>query len=167
MIDPSCGGRTGRFSVQALTHGHHGLEEAVGLAQAFASALGSAEVDGEAMAAFRMGWLYALHVRSALGRSRVWQALWMLDSLRNTVVGLYCRRLGLPVGEGRGVDRLPSELLAALTASLSTGVEADSLQRSFEALTGLLIAEAERQHLPVSLDLARVLYQLASDEPSP
>nr|WP_269778623.1 nucleotidyltransferase domain-containing protein [Microlunatus antarcticus] len=130
------------------------------------SAVGSTEVDGDAMAAFRMGWLYALHARSALGRGRVWQALWMLNSLRDVVVGLYCRRLGLPVGEGRGVDRLPSELLPALAASLPVGVEARSLQRSFKELIGLLLAEAERQHLPGSLDLTRVISRLARVEPS-
>ena len=53
-------------------------------------------VDGldESRSAVRMGWLFALHVRSALGRGRCWQAVGMLESIRNVLVGLYCR-LGL------------------------------------------------------------------------
>lgn len=118
----------------------------------------------DSMAAVRMGWLYALHARSALGRGRVWQALWMLESIRNVVVELYCSRLDLPAWEGRGVDGLPAELLAGLTSSVPVLVELDTLWASLKALVVLLLSEAGRQGLPVSTDLARVVTELADPE---
>src|SRR5215210_5256696 len=54
-----------------------------------------------------MGWLYALHIRSSLARGRRWQAVHMLDGLRDQVVALACLRFGLPAHQGRGVDDLP------------------------------------------------------------
>jgi hypothetical protein len=56
-----------------------------------------------------MGWLYALHIRSSLARGRQWQAVHMLDGLRDQVVALACLRFGLPAHQGRGVDYLPPE----------------------------------------------------------
>lgn len=120
-------------------------------------------VDGldQSRAAVRMGWLSALHVRSALGRGRWWQAVWMLESLRNVVVGLYCRRFALPASEGRGVDRLPADLRDGLTRSHPSSVGPDQLWTSFDLLVGLLLEEAERHGVPVSADLARVVEDLA------
>lgn len=109
----------------------------------------------------RMGWLYALHARSALGRGRCWQALWMLESIRNVVVGLYCRRLDLPPSEGRGVDRLPPALLDGLARSHPSSVQPDQLWATFAILVGLLLEEAERHTVQVSDDLARVIVELA------
>ena len=54
-----------------------------------------------------MGWLYALHVRSSLARGRRWQAVHMLDGLREQVVALACHRFGLSAHQGRGVGDLP------------------------------------------------------------
>ena len=119
----------------------------------------------ESLTAVRMGWLYALHARSALGRGRVWQAWWMLGSIRDVVVGMYCRRLGLPAGEGRGVDRLPAELLVGLTGTLPASLESDCLSASFEVLMGLLLEEAELQGVGVSVGLARVVHELARQRP--
>jgi predicted nucleotidyltransferase len=125
----------------------------------------SAEAD-DAVIAVRMGWLYALHARSALGRHRVWQAIWMLESIRNVVAALYCRRLGLPVSQGRGVDRLPAELLAGLAGSMPTRVDPDQLWAGFAVLIGLLLEEAERQGVEMSVDLARVITELANRQPA-
>jgi len=116
--------------------------------------------------AVRMGWLYALHARSALGRHRVWQAIWMLESIRNVVAALYCRRLGLPMSEGRGVDRLPAELLAGLAGSMPARVDPDQLWAGFAVLIGLLLEEAERQGVEVSVNLARVITELANRQPA-
>ncbi len=119
----------------------------------------------EATRAVRMGWLYALHARSALQRGRDWQALWMLDSIRDVVIELCCRRFELPAREGRGVDRLPGELLAGLAASLPVTVAAHHLWRAFGTLTDLLVAEVERQELAVPDGLAAVLRELCRVEP--
>ena len=115
----------------------------------------------ESRSAVRRGWLYALHVRSALGRARWWQAMWMLESIRNVIVGLYCRRLDLPASEGRGVDRLPAALLDGLAQSHPSGVEPHQLWTSFDILVGLLLEEADRHGVQVSNDLARVVAELA------
>ena len=125
-----------------------------------APARASAPADGS-RTAVRMGWLYALHVRSALARGRPWQASWMLDQLRDVVVGLWCRAAGLPPEQGRGVDRLPGGRLAELAASRPRGVEPDDLWSGFEVLTGLLLAEAARQDVDVPADLRRVVTELA------
>ena len=115
----------------------------------------------ESRSAVRMGWLYALHVRAALGRGRWWQASWMLESFRDVVVALYCRRFDLPASEGRGVDRLPAALLDGLAHSHPSGVEPDQLWASLDVLVGLLLEEAERHGVQVSDDLAGVLVELA------
>ena len=125
------------------------------------AALEPAAAVDEARRALQTGWLYALHARSALGRRRWWQALWMLESIRDTVVGSYCRRLGLPAAEGRGVDRLPADLLAGLARAQPGGVEPDALWAGFSVLVGLLLEEVERQGVAVSPDLAQVVVELS------
>jgi len=124
---------------------------------------GADELD-RSRSAVRMGWLFALHLRSALGRGRWWQALWMLQSIRDVVVGLYCQRLDLPQGEGRGVDRLPAELLDGLVRTHPSRVEAEHLSASFEVVTRLLLEEAERHGVHMSADLAGVVVALAHQE---
>ena len=119
----------------------------------------------ESLTAVRMGWLHALHARSALGRGRVWQAWWTLESIRDVVVGMYCRRHGLPPAEGRGVDRLPAELLAGPARSLPASIEPDRLSASFEVLMGLLLDEAELQGVKISVGLAGVVTELAPHRP--
>lgn len=50
-----------------------------------------------------MGWLYALHARSAIARGRPWQAVLMLDGIRDQIISLLCVRHGLNPHQGRGV----------------------------------------------------------------
>jgi predicted nucleotidyltransferase len=118
---------------------------------------------GDPMKLVRLGWLYALHARSALGRGRKWQALWMLEAIRNAVVELYCRRLDLPATQGRGVDHLPAELLDGLTDSYATHLSSGQLWASFRSLVALLLEEADRQGLALSADLTQVVTELADD----
>ncbi len=49
-----------------------------------------------------LAWLYGLHVRSAIARGRTWQAVIMLDQLRDHVLQLACLRHGLNPYQGRG-----------------------------------------------------------------
>ncbi len=123
----------------------------------------AAEPD-QSHSAVRMGWLYALHLRSALGRGRWWQASWMLQSIRDVLVGLYCQRLDLPQSEGRGVDRLPADLLDGLVRTHPSRVESEQLSAGFEVVTRLLLEEAERHDVHVSADLADVVLSLAHQE---
>ena len=73
--------------------------------------------------------------------------------------------MGCPPGEGRGVDRLPAELLAGLAGSLPASIEPDRLSASFEVLMGLLLEEAELQGVEISVGLAGVVTELAPHRP--
>ena len=108
----------------------------------------------------RMSWLYALHVRSALCRGRAWQAVWMLENLRNRLVSLYCLRHDLPTQEGRGVDALPEVIRSELAETLLSSTEPAGLRRTFAVLVTSLLAEASRQDLPVPGGLQRTLAEL-------
>ncbi|SDR74291.1 hypothetical protein SAMN04488543_0292 [Friedmanniella luteola] len=114
----------------------------------------------DAMEPLRSGWLHALHARSALARGRSWQAVWMLEGLRNQLVALYCRRYDLPTHEGRGVDALPAAVRAELAATLTPTTDPAALHHTFRVLTALLLAEAAHQALPVPAGLEAALEEL-------
>ena len=96
-----------------------------------------------------MGWLYALHIRSSLARGRRWQAVHMLDGLRDRVVALACLRFGLPAHQGRGVDDLPPEETDLLADTLVVSLEPTDLHRAFASTTRLLLKEA--RHIDAGL----------------
>lgn len=88
-------------------------------------------------------WLYAIHARSAIARRRTWQAVMMLDELRDQVIALACLRSGLPAHHGRGVDNLPSEFLDALAAARAITPTDEELRRSIAETTALLQSEVD------------------------
>jgi hypothetical protein len=90
-----------------------------------------------------MGWLYALHARSALARGRLWQTAMMLDDLRNQIVALACLRHDLNPWHGRDADRLPQDELLALQSSRAAELTLAELGRSKEALVKQFQAEVE------------------------
>ena len=114
-------------------------------------------VDEDPMNHVQMAWLYALHVRSALARGRSWQAVWMLEGIRNRLISLYCRRHDLPTHEGRGVDALPGPVRAELSTTLAPTTDHGDLCHIFRVLVSLLLAETERQALPVAAGLRQAL----------
>ena len=118
--------------------------------------------DPERLAA--LGWLHALHVRSALSRGRWWQAAIMLDGVRDHVVALACLRHGLPPHQGRGVDGLPDAELRALAESRAHGIEHDELVRSHGALLELLSDEISRHDGELARRLATPMRLLAEME---
>lgn len=89
-----------------------------------------------------MGWLYALHARSSIGRGRGWQALYMINGLRDQVVALACLRHGLPAWQGRGVDGLPEAVTQPLLGTLVGALDDASLRGAFAVATEALLAEA-------------------------
>jgi hypothetical protein len=91
-----------------------------------------------------MAWLYALHVRSSIARGRLWQAEYMVSGMRDHVLALACLRHALPSAEGRGIDRLPPELCAALAGGLVRSLDAGELQRAFGVVTDALVAKVAR-----------------------
>ena len=91
-----------------------------------------------------LAWLYALHARSSLGRGRTWQAVMMLDDLRNQVVALACVRHGLNPWHGREVDRLPVDELSALQRSRAADLSPRALSESLARLLAFLLGEIEQ-----------------------
>ena len=105
-------------------------------------------------------WLFALHARSSLARSRLWQAEYMLGAMRNMVVSLACVSRELPERDGRGVDRLPAPLLARLEDSLTRRLDADEMGRAFETLVAIFIDETRRVDDSFAERLAPVLREM-------
>jgi len=91
-----------------------------------------------------MGWLYALHARSSIARGRVWQAEYVISGMRDQVLALACLRHRLPVFEGRGMDRLPAEILDSILPALVESLDRPELQRAIEAAGEALLAEAQQ-----------------------
>jgi hypothetical protein len=109
-----------------------------------------------------MGWLYALHVRSALARGRVWHAEYMLSAARDRVLALACVRHGVPAAYARGADDLPAETMAPLEAALFGSLDTAELERAFSAVAAALLAEARQVDERLADRLAAPLAELAA-----
>lgn len=107
------------------------------------------------------GWLHALHARSSIARGRVWQAEYMISSLRDHVLALACLRQGLSPNQGRGMDSLPAEMLAGLSDALVGSVGAAELQRAFRVAAEALIVEVAHVDVGLARRLAEPLRELA------
>ena len=91
-----------------------------------------------------MAWLYALHVRSSIARSRPWQAEYMLSAMRDQLLALACLRHGLNPWDARGVDDLPNDTTSSLLPSLVCRLDTAELKRAFSTLIDALLDEARR-----------------------
>lgn len=109
----------------------------------------------------QMGWLYALHARSAIARGRTLQAHMMLADLRNQVVALACIRLGLNPEHGRDAHQLPPELIAALEEARATRLHDGELRRSLRATTELYLAETTHHSERLAAFLTPAIRSLA------
>jgi hypothetical protein len=88
-----------------------------------------------------MAWLYALHVRSSIARSRFLQAEYMLSGMRDNVLALMCKRHGVAAVQGRGLDDLPEEEKTRAAECLARSLEPAELKRAFRVATAVLIEE--------------------------
>jgi len=113
-----------------------------------------------------MGWLHALHARSALARGRRWQAEYMISGVRDHALALACLRYGLATAQGRGVDHLPKPLLTAYEDSLIRSVEIPELQRAFGASVDHLLQEAREADATLADRLAVPVSEIASSIPN-
>ena len=109
-----------------------------------------------------IGWLYALHVRSAIERQRPWQALHMLGRMRDHVLELACLRHGLPTSHARGADQLPADVLAALPDTIARDATLIELQRAFVATCGTLMSETRAADPSLAERLAPVIDRIAA-----
>jgi hypothetical protein len=95
-----------------------------------------------------VGWLYALHARSSIARSRVWQAEYMISGFRYQTLALACVRHNLSPNQGREIDSLPAEITETLVGALVRSLDETELKRAFqfsgEAMIGeILLVDAE------------------------
>ena len=88
-----------------------------------------------------MAWLYALHVRSSIARSRALQAEHMLSGMRDNVLALMCKRQGVAAVQGRGLDDLPEEQKARAAECLARSLEPAELNRAFRVTMDVLLEE--------------------------
>lgn len=109
-----------------------------------------------------MAWLHALHARSAIARGRRWQAVTMLDGVREQLVSLACLRHGLSAHQGRGVDGLPAGELDVLAGLRATATATDELRTTHEAAVRAIHAEAARHDPALADRLAGAFQDLRS-----
>jgi predicted nucleotidyltransferase len=109
-----------------------------------------------------LGWLYALHARSSIARSRVWQAEYMISGVRDHVLALMCLRHGVPAVQGRGMDSLPPEITTALAGALVCSLDIAELRRAFGVISEVLLVEIEWVDADLANRLAGPLRELAS-----
>lgn len=105
-------------------------------------------------------WLYALHVRSSLARGKLWQAVYMVDQMRDQVVALACLRHGENPREGRGVDRLPADLRGRLESGLVRALDAEEIGRAFVAVTALALDQARHVDAALAARIEPVMISL-------
>ncbi|SDN97503.1 hypothetical protein [Lentzea jiangxiensis] len=99
-----------------------------------------------------LAWLYAVHARSAIERGRVWQAVYMINGMRDHVMSLWCLREGVDAVQGRGLDGLRDA--SAFVGTLVLSTDPGELRRAFHVATGLLVDEISE---PVLRETVRAL----------
>jgi hypothetical protein len=114
-----------------------------------------------AMELLGLGWLHALHARSAIERRRVWQAEYMISGVRDHALALACLRNGVSPNQGRGVDSLTSEVTDGLTGALVCSLKIAELRRAFSVASQSLLAEAGHVDADLARRLASPLAELA------
>lgn len=86
----------------------------------------------------------------------------MISGARDQVLALACLRHGLPAVQGRGVDGLPPEAIAALAAGLVRSLDLAELRRAFAVVNDALLDEAERVDPGLARRLTAPVRELSS-----
>jgi hypothetical protein len=105
---------------------------------------------------------HAVRARVSIERDRVWQAQYWISQLRDEALALACRRRGLEADHGRGLDRLPEDVLAAAAPTLVGALDRGELLRALAAAVDLLLQEAGEP----AAGLATELRELGQRTPS-
>lgn len=109
-----------------------------------------------------MAWLYALHVRSSIARSRPLQAEYMLSGMRDNVLALVCKRHGMASVQGRGLDDLPEEQRARAASCLARSLEFVELKRVFRLTMEFLLDEVQCVDSGLAAKLGRPLNRIVN-----
>jgi hypothetical protein len=104
-----------------------------------------------------LGWHHALHAFVAIERERHWLAEYWTSALRDQVLTLACLRLGEETAWGRGYDRLPAEMKAAMEPGLVRSLESAELRRALEVVAESFLAEVARRDHDLSSRLRSVM----------
>jgi predicted nucleotidyltransferase len=107
-----------------------------------------------------MGWLYALHVRSAIARNRLWQAEYMIHGMRDQALALACVSRGLPATHGRGFHLLPGKVITQFQSSLVRELTQRELLRAFREVTDAFLSEIKYADPQLGQRLRDVLMEL-------
>jgi hypothetical protein len=102
-------------------------------------------------------WLYGLHVRSSIARGRPWQALYMINTMRDRIMTLSCLRLGVSPHEGRGFDSLPPSLKASMVGTVPRSLARADLLGAFDAAARALSVETVQVDAALASRLEPVL----------
>ncbi|MFZ0891405.1 MAG: nucleotidyltransferase domain-containing protein [Thermoplasmata archaeon] len=105
---------------------------------------------------------HAVRARFCIERGRLWQAEYWIGGVRDEALSLACLRRGLPPDHGRGVDRLPPEVLTAAAAAMVHGVDRSNLLRALGHAVELLLSEGT-QVPDLTNRLAGPLHELTRD----
>lgn len=114
-----------------------------------------------------LAWHHVLHARACIERGRPWQAEWLIGGVRDHVITLACRRLGLPASYAKGADLLPAQLTAPLVATLVRSLDADELRRALAAATAALLSELDRTVPDLAARLRPVLLDFSAAPSAP
>ncbi len=102
-------------------------------------------------------WHHALHAAAAIARGHPWTASHWIASLREQVIGLACRRAGLPTSYAKAAHRLPPGELSQLEAALVGSLDQAELRRALDAATRVLLDELARSDADLAERLAPAL----------
>ena len=107
-----------------------------------------------------MAWLYALHVRSCIARSRWLQAEYMLSGMRDNVLAMMCKRQGVSAIQGRGLDDLTDAEKARAAECLAGSLAPAELKRAFRVTMNIFLEELRRSDSELATKLESPLNRI-------
>jgi hypothetical protein len=87
------------------------------------------------------GWIYVLSARAAIARGRLWQAVRLVNAVRDHGLALACLREGVPAAYAKGVHKLSDDTTEPWRESLVRSVDEDELHRALGVATHALLRE--------------------------
>lgn len=109
-----------------------------------------------------LAWLHALHARTSILRSKLWQAEYMISATRNHVLALACLRHNLPTAHARGLHLLPGSVTTPLAASLIAQLDPTELWRAFGVVLQSLNVELTNADPALSTKIAAEIQSLSA-----
>jgi Nucleotidyltransferase domain len=108
-----------------------------------------------------LAWHHVLHARMCIERGKPWQAVWLIDGVRDHVIALTCLRLGQPPRFAKGADLLPGEIGKPLEETLVQSLDVGELRRALVAAAEVLVTELERSDPELAGRLQPTLAEIA------